>query len=162
MFHHPQSLPCSVRPDLILEVGLEPAAANLASRIPCEDQQVAGNPTSCIPCEDLLPVIFEIPSGSPDLEEELPQAPESPQCPDTPGKWFQPPTRSPPRSRSSSPPSPRHPRKRSPSYWRWCELRIRESGRGSIGYRGRCPPVTQIKRNLPLLTYPYPHTCSQQ
>ena len=121
VFHHPQSLPRSARPDLILEVGLEPPAADLASSIPCEDQQIAGNPTSRIPCEDLSPVILEIPSGSPDLEEELPRAPESPQCPDTPGKWFRPPARSPPRSRSSSPPSPRRPSKRSPSYGRWCE-----------------------------------------
>ena len=45
-FHHPQSIPCSARPDLVLEVGLEPPAVNLASRIPCEDQQVAGNPAS--------------------------------------------------------------------------------------------------------------------
>ena len=121
VFHHPQSLPRSARPDLFLEVGLEPPAANLASRIPCEDQQVAGNPTSRIPREDLPPVILEIPSGSPDLEEELPRAPESLQCPDTPGKWFRHPTRSPPRSRSSSPPSPRRPSKRSPYYGRWCE-----------------------------------------
>ena len=88
VFHHPQSLPRSARPDLILEVGLEPPAADLASRITCEDQQVADNPTSRIPHEDLPPVILEIPSGSPDLEEELPRAPESHQCPDMPGKWL--------------------------------------------------------------------------
>ena len=137
VFHHQQSLPHSARPDLILEVGVEPPAVNLASCIPCEDQQVAGNPashipredqqdtvetTSRIPREDLPPVILEIPSQSPDLEEEPPRTPESPQCPDTPGKWFRPPTRSPPtRSRSSSPPSPRRSRKRSPSYGWWCE-----------------------------------------
>ena len=86
--HRPQSLPHSAHPDLILEVGLEPPAASLASRIPCEDQQVTGNSTSRIPREDLPPVILEIPSGPPDLEEELPRAPESPQCPDMPGKWF--------------------------------------------------------------------------
>ena len=114
VFHHQQSLPRPARPDLILEVGLEPPAVNLASQIPCEDPQVAGNPasriprddqqdavetTSHIPREDLPPVILEIPSGSPDLEEEPPRAPESPQCPDMPGKWFRPPNRSPPRSR---------------------------------------------------------------
>ena len=121
VFHHPQSLPRSACPDLILEVGLEPPAADLASHIPCKDQQVANNPTSRIPHEDLPPVILEIPSGSPDLEEELPRAPETLQCPDTPGKWFRPPTRSPPRSRSSSPPSPRRPSKRSSPFGRWCE-----------------------------------------
>ena len=72
VFHHPQSLPRSTRPDLILEVGLEPPAADLASCIPCEDQQVSDNSTSRIPREDLPPVILEIPSGSPYLEEELP------------------------------------------------------------------------------------------
>ena len=121
VFHHPQTLPRSAHPDLILEVGLGPPAADLASRIPCEDQQVADNSTSRIPREDLPPVILEIPSGSHDLEEELPRVPESHQCPDTPGKWFRLPTRSPPRSRSSSPPSPRRPRKRSSSFGRWCE-----------------------------------------
>ena len=121
VFHHLQSLPRSARPDLILEVGLEPPPTNLASRIPCEDQQVANNPTSRIPWEDLPLVFLEIPSGSPDLEEELHRAPESPQCPDTPGKWFRPPNRSPPRSRTSSPPSPHCPSKRSSSYGRWCE-----------------------------------------
>ena len=121
VFYHLQSLPRSACPDLVLEVGLQPPAADLASRIPCEDQQDADNSTSRIPREDLLPVILEIPSGSPDLEEELPRVPEPPQCLDTPGKWFRPPTQSPPRSRSSSPPSPRRPRKRSSSFGRWCE-----------------------------------------
>ena len=119
--HHQQSLPRSARPDLILEVGLEPPAVNPASRIPREDQQVAVETTSRIPREDLPPVVLEIPSGSPDLEEEAPRTPESPQCPDTPEKWFQPPTWSPPRSRSSSPPSPRRSRKRPPSFGWWCE-----------------------------------------
>ena len=86
--HHQQSLPLSARLDLILEVGLEPSAVNPASRIPCEDQQVAVEPASHIPSEDLPPVVLEIPSRSPDLEEEPPQTPESPQCPDTSGKWF--------------------------------------------------------------------------
>ena len=88
--HHQQSLPRSARPDLILEVGLEPPAATPASRTPREDQQVAVEPASRIPREDLPPVILEIPSGSPDFEEEPPRTPESPQCPDTPGKWFRP------------------------------------------------------------------------
>ena len=119
--HHLQALPHSARSDFVLEVGLEPPAADLASRISGEDQQVADNLASRIPCEDLPPVILEIPSGSPDFEEELPQVPEPYQCPDTPGKWFRPPTRSPTRSRSSSPPSPRRPRKCSSSFRRWCE-----------------------------------------
>ena len=72
VLHHLQSLPCSAHPDLVLGVGVEPPAADLASRIPCEDQQDADNSTSRIPLEDLPPVILEIPSGSPDLEEELP------------------------------------------------------------------------------------------
>ena len=125
VYHHQQSLPRSVRPDLILEVGLEPPAVNPASRIPCEDQQVAVEPDSHVPRGDLPPVILEIPSGSPDLEEEPPRTPESPQCPDTPGKWFRPPTWSPPRSRSSSPLSPRRSRKRSPCFGWWFEQRIR-------------------------------------
>ena len=114
---------CSIArsPDLVLEVGLEPPAADLTFRIPCEDQRDADNSTSRIPHEDLPPVILEIPSGSPDLEEELHRVPESHQRLDTPGKWFRPPTRSPPRSRSSSPPSPRRPRKCSSSFGRWCE-----------------------------------------
>ena len=87
VFHHPQSLPRSAHPDLVINVGPEPPAADLASRIPREDQQDAENSTSRIlredqqdtdistsriPCEDLPPVILETPSGSPDLEEELP------------------------------------------------------------------------------------------
>ena len=119
--HHPQSPPRSARLDLVLEVGLESPAADLTSRIPCEDQQDAENSTSRIPLEELPPVILEIPSRSPDLEEELPRVPESHQLLDTPGKWFRPPTRSPPRSRSSSPPSPRRPQKCSSSFGRWCE-----------------------------------------
>ena len=74
--HHPQTPPHAAQPDSVIEVGLEPPAA--AS-------------TSHIPREDLPPVILEIPSGSPGSEEELS---ESHQCPDMPGKWFQPPSRS--------------------------------------------------------------------
>ena len=46
--HHQQALPRSALPDLILEIGLEPPAANPASRIPREDQQVAVEPASRI------------------------------------------------------------------------------------------------------------------
>ena len=55
--HHQQSLPSSARPDLIVEVGLEPPAVNPASRIPSEDQQVPVETTSRIPREDLPPVV---------------------------------------------------------------------------------------------------------
>ena len=101
--HHPQSPPRAAHPDSLIEVGLEPPAATLTSRIPRED---------------LPPVILEFPSASPELKEELP---ESHQCPDTPGKWFQPPTRSPKRMRPTSPPSPRRPRKHFSYFGRWCE-----------------------------------------
>ena len=101
--HHPQTPPHTAHPDSVIEVGLEPQAAALASRIPRED---------------LPPAILEIPSRSPEFEEELP---ESHQYRDTPGKGFQPPTRSPNRWRSSSPPSPRHPRKHFSSLGRWRE-----------------------------------------
>ena len=101
--HHPQSPLRAAQPDSVIEVGLEhPAAAS----------------TSRIPHEDLPPVILEIPSGSPELEEELP---ESRQCPDMSGKWLQPPTRNPKRTRSTSPPSPCRPRKHFSSFGRWCE-----------------------------------------
>ena len=58
--HHPQTPPRAAHPDSVIEVGLEPPAAALTSRIPCED---------------LPPVILEIPSGSPELKEELPRSP---------------------------------------------------------------------------------------
>ena len=99
----PQSPLRAALSDSVIEVGLEPPAAASTSRIPHED---------------LPPVILKIPSGSPELEEELP---ESHQCSDTPGKWFQPPTQSPKRPRSKSPPSPRRPRKHFSSFGRWCE-----------------------------------------
>ena len=99
--HCPQTPMSAAHPDSVIEVGLEPPAAALTSRIPRKD---------------LPPVILEIPSGSPELKEKLP---ESHQCSDTPGKWFQPLTRSPKRSRS--PPSPRHPRKHFSSLGRWGE-----------------------------------------
>ena len=116
--HHLQTPPRSAHPDSVIDVGLEPPAADLTSRIPREDLQDADSSNSCIPCEDLPPVVPEIPRGSLELKEELPRGPESHQCPDTPGKLFRLPTRSPPRSRSSTPPSPRHPRKHFSSFGR--------------------------------------------
>ena len=95
--HRPQTPPLAAQPDSVIEVGLEsPVAAS----------------TSRIPRDDLPPVIPEIPTGSPESEEELS---ESPQCLDTLGKGFQLPTRSPKRLRSNSPPSPRILESTSPS-----------------------------------------------
>ena len=94
--------PRAALPDVAIEVGPEPPEAASASRIPHEDRP---------------PVILEIPysSSEPDkLSEPL-------QCPDTPGKWFQPPSQGSKRRRSSTPPSPRRPRKRYSSHGRWCE-----------------------------------------
>ena len=148
--HHQQSLPRSARPDLILEVGLEPPTATPASCTPCEDQQVTVEPVPRVPREDLPPVVLEIPSGSPEFKEEPPRTPESPQCPDTPGKWFRPHThsRSSPRSRSFSPPSPRRSRKCLPSSGGGLSIASASSEGGSIGYRDRCLPVPQIKQNF--------------
>ena len=65
--------PCAALPDMAIEVGLEPPEAASNSRIPREDRP---------------PVILEIPCGSPELDKLS----EPRQCPDTPGKWFQPPS----------------------------------------------------------------------
>ena len=55
---HQQSSSRSARPDLILEVGLEPPAAAPASRAPHECQQIAVEPASRIPLEELPPTII--------------------------------------------------------------------------------------------------------
>ena len=89
-------------PDVTIEVGLEPPEASSASHIPREDRP---------------PVVLEIPCSIPEPEELF----EPHQCPDTPGKWFQPPSRGSKRPRSDTPPSPCHPRKRLSSFGRWCE-----------------------------------------
>ena len=94
--------PRAALPDVAIEVGPELSEAVSTSRIPREDRS---------------PVILEIPCNSPEpdkLSEPL-------QCPDTPGKSFQPPSRGSKRPRSSPPPSPHHPRKRYSSHGRWCE-----------------------------------------
>ena len=94
--------PHAALPDVAIEAGPEPPEAASTSRIPREDRP---------------PVILEIPCSSPEpdkLSEPL-------QCPDMLGKWFQPPSRSSKRRRSSTPPSPRRPRKRYSSHGRWCE-----------------------------------------
>ena len=89
-------------PDVAMEVGPEPPEAASTSRIPLEDRP---------------PVILEIPCTSPEPDKLS----ESLQCPDMPGKWFQPPSRGSKRRRSSTPPSPRRTRKRYSSHGRWCE-----------------------------------------
>ena len=96
-----QTPPRAALPDISIDVGLEPPEAAATSRIPRED---------------LPPVVLEIPSSTPE-----PSGPR--QCPDTPGKWFWPPSRGSKRPRSTSPPSPCRPRKQSSSFGRWCEQR---------------------------------------
>ena len=108
------------------------------SRCPREDQQT-WNPASPlqpseslasrIPGEDQPPTVIEIPYRSPHPAEGRPHTPDSPQCPETAGKWFCPDLhrRSPVRARSPSPPSPRRQRKRSPpSLGWWIDHRMRK------------------------------------
>ena len=94
-----QTPPRAALPDVSIDVGLEPPEAASSSHIPREDRP---------------PVILEIPGSTPEPSEPR-------QCPDTPGKWFQPPSRGSKRPRSTSPPSPCHPRKHSSSLGRWCD-----------------------------------------
>ena len=108
------------------------------SRLPREDQQTwnpasplqpSESPASRVPREDQPPTVIEIPCGSPHPAEGRPHTPDSPQCPETPGKWFRPDLhrRSSVRARSPSPPSPRRPRKRSPpSLGWWMDHRMRK------------------------------------
>ena len=65
--------PRAALPDVAIEVGLETPEAASTSRIPREDQP---------------PVALEVPCSTPEPEELS----EPHQCPDTPGKWFQPPS----------------------------------------------------------------------
>ena len=84
-----QTRPHAALPDVSIDVGLEtPEAAS----------------TSHIPREDRSPVVLEIRGSTPEPSEPR-------QCPDTPGKWFRPPSQGSKRPRSTSPPSPRRPRK---------------------------------------------------
>ena len=94
-----QTRPSAALPDVSIDAGLEPPEAASTSRIPLED------------CS---PVVLEIPGSTPEPSEPR-------QCPDMPGKWFRPPSRGSKRPRSTSPPSPRHPRKHSYPLGRWCE-----------------------------------------
>ena len=86
-----QTPPLAALPDISIDVGLEPPEAASTSRILCEDRP---------------PVVLEIPGSTPEPSEPR-------QCPDTPGKWFRSPSRGSKRPRSTSPPSPRRPRKHS-------------------------------------------------
>ena len=86
-------------PDVSIDVGAEtPEAAA----------------TTCIPRADRPPVVLQISSSHPDPSEPR-------RCLETPGKWSRPPARGHKRSRTSSPPSPRRPRKRPSPAGRWCE-----------------------------------------
>ena len=85
-----QTLPRAALPDISLDVGAETPEAAATARIPRADRPQ---------------VVLEIPSSH--LEPSEPR-----RCPETPGKWFRPPARGHKRPRTSSPPSPRRPRKR--------------------------------------------------
>ena len=94
-----QTPPRAALPDVAIAIGVESPEATATSRIQREDHP---------------PVILEIPCSTPKPSEPN-------QCPDTPGKWFQPPVQGSKRPRTNSPPSPRSPRKRPSSAGRWCE-----------------------------------------
>ena len=94
-----QPLPHAALPSVALDVGTEPPEAAATSRIPRAERP---------------PVVLEIPSSSPEPSELR-------RCPDTPGKWFRPPARGHKRTKASSPPSPRRPRKRPSASGRLCE-----------------------------------------
>ena len=94
-----QSPPRAALPNVSLDVGVELPEAAATARIPCAD------------CP---PVVLDIPSSPPEQSEPR-------RCPETPGKWFRPPSRGHKRPRTSSPPSPRRPRKRPSPAGRWCE-----------------------------------------
>ena len=69
---------------------------------PASPLQPSESPASRVPHEDQPTTVIEIPCGSPHPAEGRPYTPDSPQCPETPGKWFHPDlhTRSPVRARS--------------------------------------------------------------
>ena len=94
-----QSPPRAASPDVYLDVGVELSEAAATERIPRADHP---------------PVVLDIPSSAPEQSEPR-------RCPETPGKWFRPPSRDHKRPRTSSPPSPRRPRKRPSPAGRWCE-----------------------------------------
>ena len=94
-----QTPPRAALPDVSIDVGAEPPEPAASARIPRVDRP---------------PVVLEISSCHPEQSELH-------QCPETPGKWFKPPARGHKRPRTSSPPSPRRPRKCPSPAGRWCE-----------------------------------------
>ena len=94
-----QTPPRATLPDVLIDVGAEPPEATATARIPRADRP---------------PVVLEITSSTPEQFEPR-------QCPETPSKWFRPPSRGHKRPRTSSPPSPRRPIKRPSPAGRWCE-----------------------------------------
>ena len=94
-----QTPPHAALPDVTLDVGAEPPEATA---------------TSHIPRAECPPVVLEIPSSSPEPSEPC-------RWPDTPGKWFRPPAPGHKRTRTSSPPFPRRPRKCPSAFGRWCK-----------------------------------------
>ena len=94
-----QTPPCAALPDVSIDMGAEPPEASATARIPRAD------------CPQ---VVLDISSSHPEQSEPR-------RCPETPDKWFRPPARGHKRPRTSSPPSPRRPRKRPSPAGRWCE-----------------------------------------
>ena len=84
-----QTPPRAALPNVALDVGAETPEAAATSHIPHADRP---------------PVVLEIPSSHPEPSEPH-------RCPETLGKWFRPPAQGHKRPRTSSPPSPRRPRK---------------------------------------------------
>ena len=94
-----QTPPRAALPDISIDLGAEPPEAAATAHIPRADGP---------------PVVLEIASSNPEQSEPH-------QCPETPGKWFRPPSRGHKRLKTSSPPSPRRPRKLPSPAGRWCE-----------------------------------------
>ena len=94
-----QTPPLAGLPDVSIDVGAEPPEAAGTARIPRADRS---------------PVVLEIASSHPEKSEPR-------QCQETPGTWLRPPARGLKRPTTSSPPSPRCPRKRPSPAGRWCE-----------------------------------------
>ena len=94
-----QTPPRAALPDVSIDVGAEPLEDAATARIPRADRP---------------PVVLEIANSHPEQSEPR-------QYPETPSKWFRPPARGHKRPRTSSPLSPRRPRKRPSPAGRWCE-----------------------------------------
>ena len=94
-----QTPPRAALTDVSINVGVETPETAATARIPHADRP---------------PVVLEISSSHPEQSEPR-------RCPETHGKWFMPPARAHKRPSTSSPPSPRRPRKRPSLAGRWCE-----------------------------------------